>query len=267
MELRRSARTVAWIAASWAVFSLCVGCANAKPTISSIASSAASSIPAHTGKIGSVKPGLIDVYFVRHAETMANYSGHYNTKTEDSFAPSAQKSLPAIVKTLHNVRLDAAICSPQWRTMATALPVLKDHHMKAVLWPELNECCNQIGAARLKPPRKSILHVGPIKISSNFLPYFQLDPTDNQWIANGDYQDGLIQVKLLVKKFLAAFQGKAAHVLVVGHGYCGGRFLESLLGLPVVGHLIPGNAVLIHLRQQPDGSFKLISMKGSYWHK
>lgn len=213
------------------------------------------------------KPGLIDIYFVRHAETMANYSGHYNGKTEHEFAPSAAKSIPAVVKVLHDIPLDFAICSPQWRTMATAQPILKDHHLTATLWPELNECCNQIGAARLQPARRSILHAGPIKIDPEFQSSFRIDPQDSKWIANGNYQDGLAQIQLLVQKFKHQFDGKRVHVLVVGHGYCGGRFLESMLGMAPNGKLIPGNAVLIHLAQQPNGKFKLISMTGSYWHK
>lgn len=209
----------------------------------------------------------LTVIFVRHGETMANYSGHYNGKTLNEFSPRAQKTLDALVQTLHSRQIDSAVVSPQWRTVATAAPVMRDHHLVGTLWPELNECCSQAKSKRGEPARKTILYGSKITPPKGFEDCVKVDPTDPRWIANGNYNDGLAQIKLLVAKFLKTYSGKNETVMVVGHGYCGGRFVESLLGMPPVGRVVPGNAVVIELHQGPDGKFKLVSMKGSELHK
>lgn len=213
------------------------------------------------------KAGGLTVIFVRHAETMANYLGRYNSKTLTEFSPNAQKTIDALVKKLHSVKIDDAVISPQWRTVATIAPVLRDHHLTGQLWPELNECCSQARSKRSQPARSHILYEGPIKAPKGFEDCVKPDPNDPRWIANGNYQDGIQQIKLLTKKFLQRFSGKHETVLVVGHGYCGGRFLEMLLGMPPIGRIVPGNAVVIELQQRPDGKFEMISMVGSAFHK
>jgi|GEM_PF-1177986 len=209
----------------------------------------------------------LEVYFVRHAESLANFSGRYSTATERSFSPRAADQIRKLVTKLHSIPLDAAVVSPAWRTMNTAAPVLIDHHIVATIWPELYECCDQHGAARLLRPSKSVRYGRSIEIPPDQAATFKIDPSDSKRFAQGDYQDGMRQIKMGYDKFLKAFSGKSESVMIVGHGYNGSRLLEMFLGRPVLGKFSMANAGVVHLEQNPDGSFKLISLGGSVYRK
>ena len=203
-------------------------------------------------KITRNKSGQTTVYFVRHAQTMALFTGHYSGKTEDEFSPRASQQLKILVSKLHNVPFDAAVVSPAWRTIHTALPVLKDHHLQATIWPELYECCDQHGlAARKIPPHSNFRYGKVIQVPSALQEFFKSDPRDNRRFAYGNYQDGMKQIKLEVNKIIKNFGGRGMTVLVVGHGYNGSRFVELMQGLSPDGKARLGTTGYVKLVENP----------------
>lgn len=192
------------------------------------------------------------IYFVRHAQTMALFTGHYSGKTEDEFSPKAPAELKKLVQELHKVHFDAAIVSPAWRTMHTALPVLKDHILQAEIWPELYECCDQHGLATRKiPAHKGFRYMGKVTVPTALKSSFRIDPSDDRRFAYGNYQDGLKQIRLEVKKVIQKFGGKGLTILVVGHGYNGSRFIAMMEGLPPSGRVQLGTTGVVKLVEDP----------------
>jgi broad specificity phosphatase PhoE len=193
--------------------------------------------------------GQTELYFVRHGETVANATGRYNGKTINAFSALGAREVASLPSRLKGIRFDLAICSPSPRALRTAEPVLRALGIKAEVWPEFNECCTQIGAARRLAAHKNPLRtVGPVRLASDLARWFTLAPGHDQMIADGDYQDGLIVTRAATDRFVS-YVGAGRHsVLVVGHSGQGGRFLEMLLGRAPVGRIRPGNTSIYHLR-------------------
>lgn len=201
-----------------------------------------------------------DLYFVRHGETQANATGHYNSRTLNSFSVKGQNQVRSLPFRLQNMGLTFAICSPSPRAMNTAVGVLRNEGLHAEIWPEFNECCTQSRKTWSVPAhRNSFRRVGRVRIPINLARWFVPVPGDDQMIADGNYQDGLRVTAEAVRLFKQRFSGSGKHILIVGHSGQGGRFLEMLLDLKPVGKIRPDNTAIYHLREQ-GGIWRLVSV-------
>lgn len=205
----------------------------------------------------------LDVYFVRHGETEANATGKYNSRTINALSAKGETEILQSAKLLNLVHLDQAIVSPSLRCELTAAPILRDHNLTATIWPELNECCTEHGAARNIPPTGPVRYSGPVTLPKGMENLFKIRPDGTRMVAFGNYQDGINQVKLLLQVFHAKFDSYRGSVLVVGHSANGARFMEGLLGRPLRGAIQVGNACVVHFRRTPAGKFVVVSSFGT----
>src|SRR5579863_1945060 len=111
-------------------------------------------------------PIVQEIYFVRHGETVANATGKYNGATLNKLSPTGEKQAAAVAKELAGVQIDAAIVSPSLRAELTAAETLREHHLKATIWPEFNECCTEHGEARKLPASKRLLKGAAVTVPS-----------------------------------------------------------------------------------------------------
>jgi hypothetical protein len=90
----------------------------------------------------------LTVYFIRHAETMANVSGQHGgegcLEDHDILTELGEKQVEDFKNFLikENIRPDLFAVSPSLRTQKTIEPFLKALGIKAEIWVELNECCD-----------------------------------------------------------------------------------------------------------------------------
>lgn len=201
-----------------------------------------------------------EIYFVRHGETVANATGRYNGSTLNKLSAAGEAQVQAVAKALAQVHFDAAIVSPSLRAQLTAAPTLRELRLTAVVWPEFNECCTEHGAARLKPPSPRLRFGGKASIPASLAEILRLDPADNRLFAPADYADGIAQTRLAashVRRLLA--DSRLHRILIVGHSAQGSRFLDLMLGRKPIGDIEIKNGGIYVLREQPGGTFKLVS--------
>lgn len=168
----------------------------------------------------------IDLTFVRHGETQANASGHYNARTLNQFSAKGEKQVAALTEWLRKQRrYDLILVSPSPRALKTVAPYLRETHQKAVVWPLLYECCT--GHRNATAPTK--LEWGPkLTIPADLQDCFIVRPSMDRLPNSPDWGRGLAQVQGSVRQFAALCSGK--RVLLVGHSGHGGQFLHSLDG-------------------------------------
>lgn len=199
----------------------------------------------------------LDVYILRHAETVGNVTGDYSDKNQKTFSPFGKRQVAGIAKKLEDYTFDHIICSPTWRTQHTILPHLKDKDLVAEIWPEVEECCcDAHGGLELVDdiPRGDEVEIieegkGHFRIRETASPYRFEPETPAQ---------ALSHLARGVDLLLEQFSQSGKKVLIINHSCSGARIMEMLLGLEPNGRFAPGNAALIHLRQRPDGTFELL---------
>lgn len=166
--------------------------------------------------------------FVRHGETIANATGHYNARNLDTFSANGQLGVDKLTNDLvrSGVKYDRILVSPSPRALKTIAPYLKATHQKAIIWPLLYECCTGKRPANAHATKFS--YTSKIRLSPDLVPYFIVQPDHDRFPNSPDYNAGLAQVDAAVREFQAHWQG--GKVLIVGHSGNGGHFLHSLTG-------------------------------------
>jgi len=201
----------------------------------------------------------LDVYLIRHAQTMANVTKKYTPENQQSFSELGTEQVASVADKLAPYEFDAILVSPVWRARRTILPYLKANDLHAEIWPELNECCWQKN--RKAPATENLPQGDRVVLDEDDLPYFAFrDPTAPFLCAPKNYADGLVQVRTAHDLFLKEFRGSGKTILLVSHYHSGGRIMQLLLGQEPKGGFWLSNAKLWHLREQPDGTFKLLMM-------
>lgn len=219
-------------------------------------------------RIGVPVPVPMQLFFVRHGETQANATGHYNSKTIDAFSQKGEKQVGALTKRLATMRFDAILVSPSPRALRTIAPFLRAHPgATAEVWPELLECCDAHSKAIHGLTSAHVRYGAVVKLPKDLVGLFTLPPDDNRTIISPSYDDGLRQIGIAADHLRKRFLGTGKSVLVVGHSLHGGRLIELLEGKPMTGKIRPENATIMRFREQPDGSFApLPSSVGSSVH-
>jgi broad specificity phosphatase PhoE len=203
----------------------------------------------------------LDVYILRHGETMGNVTGDYSEQNQRTFSPNGLKQVEDVPNRLQGLPIHHILVSPLWRTQHTILPYLKATGMQAEIFPAIEEC--DCGINGREPDvgltlRKQAAEI--IEEGTNYF-FFSGDLATARY-APTHPAEGAAILREAVDQILSRFGGTTQSVLLVTHSCTGGRLMELLLGLPPQGMLAPANAVVSHVRQRPDGGFDLLAYNG-----
>jgi broad specificity phosphatase PhoE len=168
-----------------------------------------------------------DLTFVRHGETVANATGHYNARTLNEFSSKGAAGVAAVTKQLlSQPRFDVILVSPSPRALKTIAPYLRATHSRAIIWPLAYECCT---GKKPKDAHPTEFKWGSaLSIPNDIANLFIVEKGAGRLPSSPDYNSGLAQVDASLGEFKARFLGK--RVLIVGHSGHGGQFLHSLTG-------------------------------------
>jgi broad specificity phosphatase PhoE len=192
-----------------------------------------------------------DIYFLRHAETVANATSKYNSSTLNAISEKGQQQIVQATADLKRRRYDAIFVSPSARALKTVAPYLRDTRQTAAIWPELYECCHERGAAR-KIPAGRLRFGAKVEVPSVISRYFTLVPGRDRYVGVSNYQEGLRQVKLCAAEVRKLGPGS---VLLVGHSLQGSRLFKELLGRESMIEF--KNGKILHLQRLEGGSFRI----------
>jgi len=229
--------------------------------------------PAPAGASTTVWRGL-EVYYLRHAETMGNASARYekmkpkdqpaNWNSYDAFSDLGEQQVATIVDTLRGYHFDVIVASPTWRTMQTVLPYLKAHNMIAEIWPELTEFGNPSVLRRGGTVRADLLRGAPLTITDDMTNWFRLRGPTVTYQCKGPRCDAEANALTAASEELLTerFGNSGTSVLVVGHSVAGAALIRYMADMAPEANFWLRNAAVSHLRQQPDGTFTLIMLNG-----
>jgi len=198
----------------------------------------------------------MEIYFVRHAETLANVSGVHTTKTDNTFTQRGEEQIKTLTRQLKGLHFDAILVSPSSRALNTVLPYLQASGQTGVVWPELTECCWQ------SPPSSSdkgeLIAAAPITLSQEQRSYFTFrDSASHFNYRNGSYDDGVAQINHAVQLLKQRYFGMNKTILIVAHYHSGQVFISKLLGVPRQELPSLKNGELLHLHQDDAGCIRL----------
>lgn len=200
----------------------------------------------------------LNIYFVRHGETLGNSTHHHSKYNDRTFSAKGQKQVKELTRKLDSLHFDHILVSPKYRAMNTIFPYLKKHHLKAEIWPELEECCWQkerdISAFELNRGNK-------ITVEQKMQPYFTFpDATARYRYAPKGYADGMIMIFKSIDQLRSRFAGSGKIILIVGHYHAGSRMIELLQDMEPEGRYKISNAKISQLKESANGSFQLLFM-------
>lgn len=208
---------------------------------------------------GATQAAGLDVYLIRHAETMGNVTLNYTETNQCTFSRKGLTQVSGITEKLKDFSFDDVLVSPTWRTRQTILPYLKAHNVTAEICPEIEECCCNCSGDVM--PAADIRLGEKIAISEGEAPYFKLRDTNAifRFAPATEGEEGT-QIRRAGNLIRSRFAGSGKSILIVTHSCTGGRLISELLGLDLNGRFSPGNAALTHLRQEADGRFRLLTL-------
>ena len=201
----------------------------------------------------------LDVYLIRHGETMGNTTGDYSPVNQATFSSNGLAQVARVPDKLKGYQFDCIMVSPTWRTQQTILPFLKATGQKAEIWPEVEEVdCGITGDVVAS---KSMNRGEAVEIVDGAQDLIACrDEESSRRYAPASREEGVRQMALAVELVKSRFGGSDKSVLIVTHSCTGGRLMELFLGLKPSGRFSPKNATLSHLKQKEDGSFALVSL-------
>jgi len=217
----------------------------------------------------------MEIYFVRHARTLAN---ELNRHTEDlgrTLSKKGKHQVKVLTERLNAMHFDHIIASPTTRTRKTIYPYLKARaenpatsatFKKAELWADLMECCWQKDAS-LPRTAKDQVKSYEIHISDKYRPYFQFP--------SGEYAmrqstktlaDGVAQMDRVIKLLKLRFSQSGKKILVVSHYLFLNQMIKHMAGIEAGHKISTRNAQVTKLIEQEDGSFKMVMFNDGDMH-
>src|SRR5712664_921489 len=102
---------------------------------------------------------------------------------------------------------DTIVVNPSPRALRTIAPYLRAHRLKAEIWPELYECCdnNTKKITGLSSPR--VRYGSTVKVPPDLTGLFTLSPANSRFILAPRYDDGLRQIGLAADHLRREFGG------------------------------------------------------------
>lgn len=199
----------------------------------------------------------LDIYIIRHAETMGNVTLDYSEINQNTFSPKGLQQVAGVPAKLEGLKFDEILVSPAWRTQKTILPYLVKNDRKAEICPEIEELDCSITGKEVASldipagPRVDLIEDGEGR-------YFFRDASAETHFAPRSREESLGVLQRAKNLILDRFGGKDVSVLLVTHSCTGGRFIELMLGLRPKGAFSPANAAVTHLVQKSDGNFDIV---------
>jgi len=203
----------------------------------------------------------LDIYILRHAETMGNVTGDYSETNQRTFSPKGLEQVAAVPGRLQGLSFDQILVSPTWRTQQTILPYLKAAGRTGEIFPAIEEA--DCGITGQEPSVSVTSKKQPVELIEDGRGLYVVsgDPATARY-APTNTAEGLAILREAVDQILVRFGGTTQSILLVTHSCTGGRLMELFLGLPPQGSLSPANAVLSRLVQKSDGAFELATYNG-----
>jgi broad specificity phosphatase PhoE len=184
------------------------------------------------------KKGLT-VYFIRHAETVANASGEQGgtgpLENHDTLTALGERQVLALRDYLikENITPDRIIVSPAWRAQKTIEPYLSATNATAEIWVELNECCGQEPTgAPLPVERPEVKWKMKIEKASDLFTFRSSEDSYYWWPQT--YEEGLFMIMTGRDRLLEQFNQSGKTVVIVGHAVNGGILLGLLQGYDMI---------------------------------
>ena len=205
------------------------------------------------------RPAGLTVYFVRHAETVANATGEKTPENMNTFTGKGLAEIAQLTKALQPLPIDAVLVSPTFRTEHTVLPYLKQKDIQAEIWPELEEWHMQADPMSMRVIKEEQM----IRIAPEDAPYFRLrDAQADKRIVAKNYEGGLEQIHKAARLINERFGKSGKTILIVGHVNSGSRLLEVLMHLEPVVRFKLEQTKLTELVQNSDGHYTMRLLNG-----
>ena len=205
--------------------------------------------------------GGLDIYFVRHAETLANASGVNNSGNSNMISEQGDEQVSALTAKLKALHFDAILVSSAPRAIYTILPYLKETGQKGEIWPEIAECCWQKERGNITSGQ--LITSSTVQLSGEQEAYLTFrDVNSKHNYGNNSYADGVAQVRRAEELLKQQYFGSGKTILIVAHYHSGQVLLADLLGKTRDEMPNLENAKLAHLQQGEDGHFTLLSING-----
>lgn len=203
-------------------------------------------------------PGL-KIYFVRHAETVANATGQKDEVSSRTFTEAGEKQVQHLAEQLRPLKIDQVLVSPSERARLTVLPYLKMKNKSAEIWPELEEWIMESQVKMGLDP----LDGSEIQIEKANQDYFHFrDKQAARRYYTKDYAGGLDQVQKVAELIRKRFGNTDQTILIAGHKDSGARILEALLGLDLEARFKLVHGKLSEIRQNSQGKFEQVLLNG-----
>lgn len=197
----------------------------------------------------------MQVFFVRHGQSMGNLTGDYSTDANDQLSELGHQQAAALHRRLLDLDFDAVYCSPLKRALQTIEPYATQTKTTVEVWPEIAEACWQ--------EDRSHQEISDYRTRSKPLPIHHHDGLftfkENKAVCPIDeetYAEGLFRLQQSVEQFKDLHGGTNDHILVVGHGFALARIIEYFLDIDPIGRFDHGNTGMSHLIEV-DGVFAM----------
>ncbi len=90
--------------------------------------------------------------------------------------------------------------------------------------------------------------------------YFTIpDKASSYHLDSKNYSQGMMQTFMATQRIRKRFAGSGKRILIVAHYHIGSRILEILQGIEPRGRYQLANTQISHLRENSDGTFRLIN--------
>lgn len=200
----------------------------------------------------------LTIYYIRHAETVANATGTRDPQSEghNAFSELGYAQLDSLTTFLieNSIDPDVIIVSPAWRAQETIEPYLLATQKTAEIWVEMNECC---GGEPANPPLPFTPTVSRLRAEIEAEnTSFRNDEDIYFWFPQ-TYEEGLFMVMTAMDSLLTRYSQTGRTIIIIGHAAHGRIFTGLIRGYDMLTE-IPETEIFLrnigihHFRQDPE---------------
>jgi broad specificity phosphatase PhoE len=187
---------------------------------------------------GAVGKGLT-VYYIRHAEVVANTvdAAQMSADNADTFTALGERQVAALTTYLQGLGVtpDAVLVSPAPRSQKTIEPYLVAAGITGEIWIELNEIAGlpSTGAPLPSTPKYYTFYKATLAVQNLVF----RDPSTTAFWQNDTYEAELLMVTTAKNELLKRYGGSGKTIIVVGHAVAGSALIGLLRGNDLMGGL------------------------------
>ncbi|MBN1871974.1 MAG: histidine phosphatase family protein, partial [Candidatus Omnitrophica bacterium] len=175
-------------------------------------------------------PRGLDLYFVRHAETLANATGVYTEGNERTITEKGMRQIERLTEALQGYEFDAVIVSPKIRAMKTIEPYLQKSNMTAVIWPEMAES-EHFFTKKKDVSDERFVRGKEIVLDAKSARYFKFRSEKDRFeYKDGGFDSAVARLRKGCDLIDECFGQSGKTILVVGHSGSGAVMIDILLG-------------------------------------